>query len=55
MHTTLKSLVFLTFLVLITLLMVATGALAQTASHQNTGASPRLLTPQNSTLVLIDH
>jgi nicotinamidase-related amidase len=49
MHTTLKS------LVLMTLLMVATNALAQTASRQSTGASPRLLTPQNSTLVLIDH
>jgi hypothetical protein len=55
MHTTLKSLVFLKSLVLITLLMGPTGALAQTASSQNAGASPRLLTPQNSTLVLIDH
>jgi hypothetical protein len=55
MHTTLKSLVFLKSLVLITLLIGATGAVAQTASGQNAGASPRLLTPQNSTLVLIDH
>jgi nicotinamidase-related amidase len=54
-HTTLKSLVFPKSFVLITLLMVATGALAQTASRQNAGASPRLLTPQNATLVLIDH
>jgi nicotinamidase-related amidase len=55
MHTTLKSLGFLKSLGLIALLMGATGALAQTASGQNAGASPRLLTPQNSTLVLIDH
>jgi nicotinamidase-related amidase len=55
MHTPLKSLVFPKSLVLITFLMGATGALAQTASGQNAGASPRLLTPQNSTLVLIDH
>jgi nicotinamidase-related amidase len=37
------------------MLMLAAGAFAQTPTSKNGSASPRLLTPQNSTLVLIDH
>jgi nicotinamidase-related amidase len=42
-------------LVWVTLLIVATSVGAQTPTGKNGGASPRLLTPQNSVLVLIDH
>jgi nicotinamidase-related amidase len=42
-------------LVAIALLVVTTSVCAQTPTSKNAGASPRLLTPQNSTLVLIDH
>ena len=35
--------------------VLATHGWAQTATSQNAGASPRLLTPQNAVLVLIDH
>ena len=49
MHTSLKSMLFAA------LLVVTTSAAAQTSTSKNAGASPRLLTPQNSALVLIDH
>jgi hypothetical protein len=39
----------------IVLLVVATSVCAQTPTSQNAGAIPRLLTPQNAVLVLIDH
>lgn len=49
MQTSLKTMLFAV------LLVVATHAAAQTPTSKNAGASPRLLTPQNSALVLIDH
>src|SRR5437773_7304288 len=42
-------------LVGIALLVVATSVCAQTPTKTQAGASPRLLTPQNAVLVLIDH
>ena len=42
-------------LVWITMLVVATSVCAQTPTRTQAGASPRLLTPQNAVLVLIDH
>ncbi len=42
-------------LVWIAMLVVATSVYAQTPTSKNAGASPRLLTPQNSVIVLIDH
>jgi hypothetical protein len=36
-------------------LLVATSAWGQTPTSKNAGASPRLLTPQNAVLVLIDY
>src|SRR5207245_4527255 len=39
----------------IVMLVVTTGVSAQTPTSKNAGASPRLLTPQNAVLVLIDH
>ena len=39
----------------IALLVVATSVCAQTPTRTQAGASPRLLTPQNAVLVLIDH
>ena len=41
-------------LVWITMLVVATSVCAQTPTKTQAGASPRLLTPQNAVLVLID-
>jgi len=49
MKTTIASLMFLAMLI------PAAGTFAQAPTSKNGGASPRLLTPQNSTLVLIDH
>jgi nicotinamidase-related amidase len=42
-------------LMCLAMLMLGAGAFAQTPTSKNGSASPRLLTPQNSTLVLIDH
>jgi hypothetical protein len=39
----------------ISLLVVATNVCAQTPTKTQAGVSPRLLTPQNAVLVLIDH
>jgi nicotinamidase-related amidase len=39
----------------IVMLIMATSVYAQTPTSKNAGASPRLLTPQNSVILLIDH
>jgi nicotinamidase-related amidase len=39
----------------IAMLVIATSVSAQTPTSKNAGASPRLLTPQNSVILLIDH
>ncbi|MFZ2196546.1 MAG: hydrolase [Thermodesulfovibrionales bacterium] len=43
------------FAALLTMALLCSFAYAETPAGKNQGASPRLLTPQNSALVLIDH
>ena len=44
-----------TLIVWMVMCVMATNGWTQTATSKNAGASPRLLTPQNSVIVLIVH